>query len=198
MQTICDRHGTELRPHIKTHKMVELARRQLQAGAAGLVCSKLSEAEAMLPSGVSSIFIANSIVDPLKAPRLRRLAESLNDLTLSVTSMGQAVALNQVLEGAGLTLPVMLAIDTGLRREGVRSLDDAVSLASEIRQLPRLRLRGLYTHEGHAYRCGTEEIDRIASEVCETLRHGGSRLGHRRTRPPRIPAVGGTWFCDRN
>ena len=56
MQEVCTAHGVELRPHIKTHKLVEVARRQLAAGAAGLTCAKLGEAEAMLPSGVRSLF----------------------------------------------------------------------------------------------------------------------------------------------
>src|SRR5690554_4062300 len=78
MQGACDRHGVELWPHIKTHKMVEVARRQLAAGAAGLTCAKLSEAEAMLPSGVKRIFVAHSLVGKEKAPRVQRLAEQLD------------------------------------------------------------------------------------------------------------------------
>ena len=57
MQSACDAGGIELRPHMKTHKMVEVARRQLGAGAKGLTCAKLGEAEAMLPSGVKEIFM---------------------------------------------------------------------------------------------------------------------------------------------
>ena len=70
MQATCDAHGVELRPHIKTHKMVAVARQQLAAGARGLTCAKLGEAEAILPSGVRSIFVAHSLVDPGQAPRL--------------------------------------------------------------------------------------------------------------------------------
>ena len=58
MQAACDASGIELRPHMKTHKMIEVARRQLGAGAKGLTCAKLGEAEAMLPSGVKEIFVA--------------------------------------------------------------------------------------------------------------------------------------------
>ena len=73
MQLACDAAGVKLWPHIKTHKMVEVARRQLAAGAEGLTCAKLGEAEAMLPSGVKRIFIAHSLVDTRIAPRLAAL-----------------------------------------------------------------------------------------------------------------------------
>ena len=74
MQAECDKHGIELRPHIKTHKMVAVARKQLEAGARGLTCAKLGEAEAMLHSGVRNIFVAHSLVDSRQAPRITALA----------------------------------------------------------------------------------------------------------------------------
>ena len=151
MQTACTQRGVALWPHIKTHKMVEIARRQLAAGAAGLTCAKLGEAEAMLPSGVRRIFVAHSLVDPRQAPRLRRLRENLDELMLAVTSAAQAEALDRVLAAADLTVPVLLAVDTGLGREGARSVEEAARTAAKIKCLARLRLAGLYTHEGHAY-----------------------------------------------
>jgi len=164
-QEICDRHGVELWPHIKTHKLVPVARRQLELGARGLTCAKIGEAEAMLPSGVRRIFIAHSIVDPRAAKRLASLAEQLDELILAVTSEAQGRALNAVLAAADLTLPVMMAVDTGLGREGARSLEAAQALAACIRSLPHLRLRGFYTHEGHAYGAASEEIRAIAEFV---------------------------------
>jgi len=77
MQDSCSTHGVELRPHIKTHKMVPIAREQLLAGARGLTCAKIGEAEAMLPSGVRSLFIAHSLVDLRQATRLAALSEQL-------------------------------------------------------------------------------------------------------------------------
>src|SRR5687768_11021862 len=76
MQQLCTDAGVELRPHIKTHKSVEVARRQLQAGAAGLTCAKLGEAEAMLPAfenlGRSrELFLAHTLADPQCVPRLQ-------------------------------------------------------------------------------------------------------------------------------
>ncbi|HND62765.1 MAG TPA: alanine racemase, partial [Opitutaceae bacterium] len=118
MQEACDRHGVELRPHIKTHKMVEVARRQLALGAKGLTCAKLGEAEAMLPAGPRSLFVAHSLVDPGQARRVAALAEQVDDFRVAVTSEVHAAALARVAAAAGRKLAVMLAIDTGLGREG--------------------------------------------------------------------------------
>ncbi|MCW5548462.1 MAG: alanine racemase [Opitutaceae bacterium] len=151
MQQWCTTHGVELRPHIKTHKMVEVARRQLAAGAAGLTCAKLGEAEAMLPSGVRSLFVAHSLVDPPQAPRIAALHDALADLRVAVTSEAHAAALSAVAAKTGRKLAVMMAVDTGLGREGVRDLAAARRLAAQLARSPQLELRGFYTHEGHFY-----------------------------------------------
>lgn len=156
MQDQCSAHGVELRPHIKTHKCVEIARRQLQKGAAGLTCAKLGEAEALLPAfeGLprKEIFIANSLVSPLLGPRLRALRSQLDELVLAVTSLPQLPHLaNLAQHMGGDPLPVMMAVDTGLHREGARGLSGALELAAAISATPSLKLKGLYTHEGHFY-----------------------------------------------
>jgi len=165
MQAVCDTNGVQLRPHVKTHKMVEVARRQLQAGAAGLTCAKIGEAEAMLPAfegpGRSrEIFIAHSLVDPLQAPRLQQLTANLDELRVACTSEAHVLALENLAEAAGLELQVMMAVDTGLGREGARGTEDAVRLAQLISQQPHLRLRGIYTHEGHFYGVPPTESDK--------------------------------------
>jgi D-serine deaminase-like pyridoxal phosphate-dependent protein len=156
MQAVCDAAQVELRPHIKTHKMVEVARRQLRAGAAGLTCAKLGEAEAMLPAfeGLNKrreIFVAHSLVDPNVAPRLQHLHEALDELVIACTSEAHAPILENVVARSGLRLPVMMALDSGLGREGARGVEGAVRLAQCIASQPHLELRGLYTHEGHFY-----------------------------------------------
>lgn len=151
MQRHCAAHGVELRPHIKTHKMVEVARRQLAAGAAGLTCAKLGEAEAMLAANPRSLFVAHSLADPGQAPRVAALAERIADFRVAVTSEAHAPALEKVAAAAGRRLAVMLAVDTGLGREGVRDLAAAQRLAATIARSPHLALRGFYTHEGNFY-----------------------------------------------
>jgi len=151
LQAACDAAGVELRPHIKTHKMVEVARQQLDAGAKGLTCAKLGEAEAMLPSGVRSIFLAHSLVDPGQAPRVRALAEQLADFRVGLSSEAQLDPLARLAAAAGKKLSVMLAVDTGLHREGTRDPAAAQRIAARLARHPHLELVGFYTHEGHLY-----------------------------------------------
>lgn len=165
MQRACDDGGVQLWPHIKTHKTVEIARMQLIAGAKGLTCAKTGEAEALLPSGVRRVFIAHSLVDPLQGPRLRVLAESLDELILAVTSEGQAEALEKVLATVDLHLPVMMAVDTGLGREGLRDTNSAARLAKRLDHLPHLSLKGIYSHEGHTYASTPTESDTLIQDV---------------------------------
>jgi D-serine deaminase-like pyridoxal phosphate-dependent protein len=171
MQAACDAAGVKLWPHIKTHKMVEVARRQLAAGAEGLTCAKLGEAEAMLPSGVKRIFIAHSLVDARAAARIAALAEQLEELRVAATSPAQAGALVKVAAAAKRPLKVMLAVDSGLGREGVRTIAEAQQIAAVIAASPHLELAGFYTHEGQLYAADpsdqrvkvAEVVDRVAA-----------------------------------
>jgi D-serine deaminase-like pyridoxal phosphate-dependent protein len=165
MQEVCTRHGVELWPHIKTHKMVEVARRQIQAGAAGLTCAKLSEAEAMIPSGARRMFVAHSLVGKEKADRLRKLAGQLETLIVACTSDHHFEALEELLAAAGLTLPVMMAVDSGLGREGVRDVEAARRLADKIAGSSHMELWGIYTHEGHGYAQQPRNLDTFTSSL---------------------------------
>ena len=169
MQAVCDAHRVELRPHIKTHKMVEVARQQLAAGAKGLTCAKLSEAEAMIPSGAQSIFVAHSLVDVRVAPRLAALASQVRDLRVAATSEDQVAALELLAAHAGLKLSVMMAVDTGLGREGVRDEASAQRLAKKIAGSSRLQLAGFYTHEGHFYGVAPSDLSARATAVVDQL-----------------------------
>lgn len=151
LQAHCNAHQVALRPHMKTHKMLAVARAQLAAGARGLTCAKLGEAEAMLPSGVREIFLAHSLADPHQAPRITALCDQLTDFRVAVTSEPHLEALERVAAAVHRRLGVMLALDTGLGREGVRSEAAALSLAARVDRHPHLELRGVYCHEGQFY-----------------------------------------------
>jgi D-serine deaminase-like pyridoxal phosphate-dependent protein len=169
MQQVCDAHQTELWPHIKTHKMVEVARMQLTAGAKGLVCAKLSEAEAILPSGVQRIFIAHSLVDHRLAPRLSALGRAIDLLIVAATSYEQVQALGSLLEAARMRLQILVAVDTGLGREGTRSDDDTLRVVHYVQKHENMVLRGFYTHEGHTYGARPEETDACIDGVVQQL-----------------------------
>ncbi|MEO6874619.1 MAG: alanine racemase [Opitutaceae bacterium] len=169
MQAVCDAHRVELRPHVKTHKLVPVARQQLAAGARGLTCAKLGEAEAMLPSGVRSLFVAHSLVDLGQATRVAALADQLDDFRVAVTSEAQAEALLRVATAAGRKLGVMMAVDTGLGREGVRDTASASRIAVRLARCAQLELRGFYTHEGHFYGVPRDQLATRAAELIDRL-----------------------------
>lgn len=177
LQKKCDATGTELWPHIKTHKMVEIAKRQLALGAKGLTCAKVSEALAMLPSGVRRIFVAHSIIEPTLIEPVRQLHASLDELILAATSLEQAKKLGEFLDLADLEVPVMLGINTGLHREGTRSLEEAKELAAFIRQHPRMQLKGLYGHEGFFYGVPEEERAEKIDAMLDQLEEARQILG---------------------
>jgi D-serine deaminase-like pyridoxal phosphate-dependent protein len=165
MQAACNSAGIELWPHIKTHKMVAVARLQLAAGAHGLTCAKLGEAEAILPSGVRRLFVAHSLVDVRQVPRIAALLEATDDLRFAVTSEAHLEAFDRLAARIGKKLTVMMALDTGLGREGARDLAAAQRLAAGIARSPHLELRGFYTHEGHFYGVAAESRPARVSEL---------------------------------
>jgi D-serine deaminase-like pyridoxal phosphate-dependent protein len=151
MQRTCDAARIQLWPHVKTHKCVAIARRQLERGAAGLTCAKLSEAEAMLPSGVRRVFLAHSLATTSALERAVALQRKLEQLILAVTSLAHARALASLVNEGSFSFPVALAVDTGLGREGLRTLDEAEELATFLRKNTALNPVSIYTHEGQAY-----------------------------------------------
>ena len=169
MQDCCNAAGVELWPHCKTHKMVQVLKRQLGLGAVGATVAKVSEAEALLPSGVRNVFIAHSLVDLALAPRLAALSSHLDRLVLAVTSPLQFEALERLLNAAGIHAEALLAVDTGLGREGARTLEDAKLLADKIRKCPSLDLVGIYTHEGHAYLATADSVEATVEKVHQRL-----------------------------
>ncbi|MBC7365613.1 MAG: alanine racemase [Undibacterium sp.] len=169
MQAHCDAHGVELRPHVKTHKMIEAARRQRAAGARGLVAAKLGEAEALLPAGPGEFFIAHALVDQEQGARVAALSERLGELRVAATSAEQAEALERVARRAGRRLGVMMAVDTGLGREGVRALVAAQALAAQIGRSAHLELKGFYSHEGQLYGVPRAEQEVRTREVLDKL-----------------------------
>lgn len=145
-QAYCDAHGLRLRPHIKTHKLPRLARRQIDAGAIGITCQKISEAEAMISEGgISDVLLTYNILGTAKLARLRALAERVN---LSVVCDNATVArgLSSAFKDAPRPLDVLVECDTGAGRCGVLTPEAAADLADLLAELPGLRFAGLMTY----------------------------------------------------
>lgn len=149
MAAIAATAGVELYPHAKTHRMAEIGRRQIARGAQGLCVAKLGEAEEFARAGVGRLFVANPIVGPEKAARALALSQTV-DLLLATDSVEAAVTIGPTFAAAGATARVMLAIDSGLGREGV-SPAQAPDIAEAIHAVPGVELVGIYTHEGTTY-----------------------------------------------
>jgi D-serine deaminase-like pyridoxal phosphate-dependent protein len=145
MQAYCDRHGLALRPHVKTHKLPRIARLQLDAGARGLTCQKLGEAELMADSGFDDILITVPLVGTGKA---ERLAELSTRAKVAVAADSEVVArgLSRALEARGGEIGFLVECDTGYGRTGVQSAEQAAELAELVDGLPGLRFAGLMTH----------------------------------------------------
>ncbi len=145
LQAYLDDHKITNRPHIKTHKIVEIARMQMDAGAGGITCQKISEAEVMADAGFKDIFLPYNILGESKLKRLMALAQRVK---LSVTADSAVVArgLSGAAERAGLILIVLVECDTGAQRCGVQSPQEAADLGRLIAGLPGLHFGGLMTY----------------------------------------------------
>lgn len=145
-------HGLRLRPHIKTHKVIEIARMQMEAGAVGLTVAKLSEAEVMIAAGFKDILIANSIVGPLKCKKLVAL-QAQAQLTVAIDSYESANSISQAWQELGTrNLPpvrVLLDIDVGFHRTGFSNPTLMVEAAQLILKLPGIQIDGLFCFPGH-------------------------------------------------
>ena len=150
MQKIADKYGCRLRPHIKTHKMPLFAHKQISAGAGGITCAKVSEAEVMAEGGIGDIFIAYPLVGDFRIQRAIKLSGKVSRLILAVDSLEGAKTLNRAAQEANVVLEVRLEIDTGLKRTGVAG-DNAAALAVAVSRMKHLKLTGIYTFKGLIY-----------------------------------------------
>lgn len=145
MQAYADEHGVALRPHVKTHKLPELAKLQLEAGAVGITCQKLGEAEVMADAGVEDILVSFPLVGEAKAERLAALAKRVK-MTVVGDSAAVAEGLAPVLARHGVEVDFLVECDTGLGRTGVQSPEEAAELAALVDGLEGLRFAGLMTY----------------------------------------------------
>lgn len=145
LQTYLDQYQIANRPHIKTHKIPAIAQLQMDAGAVGITCQKVSEAEVMAEAGFTDIFIPYNILGEIKLERLMALAARV---IVSVTADSSVVVrgLSKAAKEAGLILTVLVECDSGAHRCGVQSPSEAAELARLIASLPNLHFGGLMTY----------------------------------------------------
>jgi D-serine deaminase-like pyridoxal phosphate-dependent protein len=169
MAKVAAAHGVGLRPHIKTHKIPELARIQLEAGATGITCAKLGEAEVMADAGIDDILIAYPIWGEPKLRRLATLRERAR-VRVSLDSPEVAVGLSRLGRQTGAPVEVLVEVDTGMHRLGRPPGRPTADLVAEIAAIPGVEVVGLLTLAGHAYHSRSPE------ELAETARREGADL----------------------
>jgi len=145
----CRAHGVAWRPHTKAHKTPEIAKLQIAAGAIGVTCAKVGEAEVMAACGIRDILIANQVVGPIKIERLVALADNADPI-VCVDDIDNVAALDAAFARAGRRLRTAIEVDIGMKRAGVAPGEPTVALAREIARRGALRFVGLVAWESQA------------------------------------------------
>jgi D-serine deaminase-like pyridoxal phosphate-dependent protein len=189
MQAAVQAAGKNLRPHAKTHKCSLLAREQIRAGAVGICAAKISEAEVLADAGVPGILVTGPVVT---APKIERLAAVLaKDPTVMVVVDHPANIrrLDEAMQARGLTLDVLLDIDVGLGRTGVRP-ESALEMADHITHAGNLRLKGIQAYAGFVQHIQDYPARKKASLEC--MRQAADIFSELRAREPACTIFSGT------
>ncbi|WP_214472809.1 D-TA family PLP-dependent enzyme [Mesorhizobium sp. dw_380] len=179
-QAHADKNGLKLRPHIKTHKLPYWAKKQMAAGAVGITCQKIGEAEVMADAGLTDVFLPYNILGRAKLERLLALHRRV---TLSVTadSMETIDGLAATFTDTGHRLSVLVECDTGMGRCGVQTAGEAVGLARQIDTAKGLAFGGLMTYpaagraaEAEAWLANARQALAACGFACERISSGGT------------------------
>ena len=173
--------GLALRPHAKSHKCSVIAHRQIAAGAVGICCAKLAEAEAMATAGVTEILVTSPVAGAAQAARATRLAEQIADFRIVIDHADGAAELGAASQGP---IQVLIDVDPGMGRTGVHDAAQAVAVFRAIAAQPNLKLLGVQCYGGHwqhmegANARAAAIADGMAylSSVIAALRHAGAEI----------------------
>ena len=163
--------GLRLRPHAKSHKCPEIAKQQVAAGAVGVCCQKVSEAEAMVDGGIADVLVSNELVGRAKLARLAELAKRAR-VSVCVDAAANAGDLDDAARAAGVRLDVLIEVDVGAHRCGVEPGEPALRLARVVNEFGNLRFAGIHAYQGAAQHLRSIEERRaaIAQAVEKTRR----------------------------
>src|ERR1700747_2513950 len=183
-----------IRPHYKTHKSPDLARRQLQAGAGGLSMATVWEAAVLAAAGMDDLFVVNTVAHPAKLAVLAELAAD-HRILVAVDEAANAAAHSAAAVAAGSTLGIMVEVDTGMDRCGVDTAQECLALARRVTELPGLRLEGITGYEGHCSLTFDNELRHQRQREAMAFFTGVADLLEANGIPCRIRSAGGiaTW-----
>ena len=180
-----------LRPHAKTHKCPTLAQMQIEAGAIGITCAKLGEAEVLAVAGIKDILIANQIIGAGKIARLVNLA-AYTEVMVAVDDAENVAELDAAARAKGVRLRVVIEADIGMGRCGVQPGEPALALAQRIVASPGLRFEGVMGYEGHTIFLPDPEERRAQTEPSVKLLVDTADLLRQNSIPVAIVSSGGT------
>lgn len=149
VHAVAGARGIALRPHAKTHKCAAIGRRQMDAGAIGLCCAKLGEAEALAEAGLDRLLLTSPVTGRAKVERLLALNARLGELAVVVDDLDNVAELAAATAAAGRRLGLLIDCDVGTHRFGVTSTEEALALAGAIAAAPGLQLHGIQGYIGH-------------------------------------------------
>ena len=167
MASVADAAGVRLRPHTKTHKCPEIARIQVEAGAAGITVAKLGEAEVMADAGIDDLLVAYPIVGAAKLARLREVRERAR-VRVSLDSVAVAEGLGSIAT-VNDPVEVLVEVDTGHHRIGRPPGEPTATLVAEVARVSGVEVVGLISHAGHAYRAAPADLEAVARREAEDL-----------------------------
>jgi D-serine deaminase-like pyridoxal phosphate-dependent protein len=180
MAAFAQRSGLALRPHVKTHKSLAMAHRQIAAGATGLCVSTVTEAAAMAAGGLTDLTLAYPIVGARKLERLAGVC-AVADVTLVTDSVPVTEGYQALAHSVGHPLDVLVEVDSGMHRVGVAP-GEVAELAHYISRCAGLRFRGILTHAGHAHdvtgQLGIEGVARREAAIMGAVREDLELAGH--------------------
>jgi 3-hydroxy-D-aspartate aldolase len=184
--------GVNLRPHAKTHKVPELAKMQLEAGAKGIALQKVSEAEVFAEAGFDDIFITNEIVGNQKLDRLARLADKIK-LAVAVDNQANIIELSKACSDAGSEISVFVDLDVGMHRCGVEP-KEAAKFADIVSKQRGLVFKGVMGYDGHVGRGKTkEERTKLANDAMDLVAIARDEIKRSTGLPIETTSVGGSF-----
>jgi 3-hydroxy-D-aspartate aldolase len=196
MSALCKRADLALRPHAKTHKSIEIARRQIAAGAVGVSVATLREAAVMVEAGIPGVLLTTPLAGSVKIDLLARLVGRSEGFMAAIDDPANLASLERALEQRRKTLPVLVDIDIGMKRTGVPDVAGALALIRRVNSSRRLTFAGIQSYSGmvqHIARATDRE--RVYGRQLEHVRRvlkAAVKAGH----APGIVSGGGTGTFD--
>jgi D-serine deaminase-like pyridoxal phosphate-dependent protein len=187
----------KVRPHAKSHKCPHIALRQIAAGAVGVCCQKVSEAEALVAGGVRDVLIANEVVGATKVARLAALAREAR-IEACVDDIEAVRPMDDAARAYGVTLGALVEIDVGAKRCGVAPGEPALALAQAIASCRNLRFAGLQAYHGSAQHLrGVDERRSAIASAVEQARTTKALLERHGIACPKVTGAGtGTYAFE--